>query len=193
MRSILFALLVSTAPFFSACEYQTSLGPNCELDCNACKTCSDSGMLCGNGVLDPGEDCDTTPSPGSDSCDLECRNAACGNGALEPGEMCEVVVFEERGSCDTSCMQVGPIGCGNGAIEQGEECDDGNLASGDGCDADCQWQNQSSPVCGDSAVQPGEECDDGNTLASDGCAADCQIESGWNCSYERTQSVCRML
>ena len=24
-----------------------------------------------------------------------------------------------------------------------------------------------------------------------GCAADCQIESGWNCSYERTQSVCR--
>src|SRR5512141_2546509 len=66
------------------------------------------GGRCGNGALDPGEECDG-----------EVFAAACGPGSW----------------CHDNCLAVCAV-CGNGVVEvtpagAGEECDDGNRAAGD--------------------------------------------------------------
>src|SRR5690606_19543653 len=45
---------------------------------------------CGNGVLDPGEDCDPTAPESDACCTAECTIArlGCGNGCAERGEWC---------------------------------------------------------------------------------------------------------
>lgn len=64
--------------------------------------------VCGNGIIEPGEECDDGNLIAGDGCDPWC--------ALEdPPE---------------------PV-CGNGIVELGEQCDDGNLIAGDGCDPWC--------------------------------------------------------
>ncbi|MDP2691325.1 MAG: DUF4215 domain-containing protein [bacterium] len=64
--------------------------------------------ICGNRILDLGEECDDGNTVSGDGCSATCQNEAA------------------------------PIAvCGNGIIEVGEECDDGNTVSGDGCSATC--------------------------------------------------------
>jgi cysteine-rich repeat protein len=79
-----------------------------------------SSPLCGNGVLDPGEECD-----GSNLGGVDCTAF----GFVDPvGLSCENCLL-----VDDEC---GPT-CGNFVLEPGEGCDDGNLTSGDGCSATC--------------------------------------------------------
>lgn len=59
---------------------------------------STTGPLCGNGMLDPGEECDKElPDPCSDDCTL------CGNGVLDAGELCDPVLHGE--GCE-ACMEL---------------------------------------------------------------------------------------
>ena len=138
----------------------------------------DSGSafgLCGNGKLDPGEECDDGNTISNDGCSSQCR--------LE---------------CDFRCGSPGcpPCGmvqhtCGNGVQTLDEECDDGNVVSGDGCSASCQlelgWRcvvpgRLCAPICGDGLMVGWETCDDGNTVSGDGCAYNCLAEPCWECS-----------
>jgi cysteine-rich repeat protein len=64
--------------------------------------------LCGNGIIDFGEDCDGSPFP------LGCDFDSC----LHTGT-------------------AGVAICGNSIIESGEDCDDGNASGGDGCSVNC--------------------------------------------------------
>ncbi len=115
------------------CEDGTGLGedgrchPVCQTveDCGDCQECRNflchdlqpCPSLCGNGELDPGEQCDD------------------GNTVTEtcpPGErICTV--------CNASCQwqEVDLTACGDGEKSGNEECDDGNIEPGDGCGADC--------------------------------------------------------
>jgi cysteine-rich repeat protein len=63
--------------------------------------------VCGDGVVDPGEECDDGNTEGGDGCSASCA-----------GE---------------SPLAV----CGNATVEAGEECDDGNDVAFDGCEDDC--------------------------------------------------------
>jgi cysteine-rich repeat protein len=68
--------------------------------------------VCGNGIVEDGEQCDDGESNSADGpCHLDC----------------------------TLCPDTTP-GCGNGVLEAGEECDDGNLTDGDGCSSACKRQ-----------------------------------------------------
>jgi len=81
---------------------------------------------CGNGTVDPGEDCEP---PGSFSCDDQC-NDRCGNGVVEItfGEQCDP---PGTATCDASCQQIHT--CGDGVIEPpAEECEGQS-----GCGPDC--------------------------------------------------------
>lgn len=103
--------------------------------------------ICGNGILEEGEECD--------------------DGNTVDGDGCSSACMEEE--------ELTPV-CGNGAIEQGEECDDGNTVDGDGCSSECKIEQEIGPICGNGTLEQGEECDDGNTIDGDGCSAVCELE-----------------
>ncbi|MBI4703618.1 MAG: DUF4215 domain-containing protein [Deltaproteobacteria bacterium] len=142
----------------------------------ACGGESGGSPVCGNGKLDPGEQCDDGNAASGDGCSESCRAevkpGVCGNGKLEPGEQCDDGNTEGGDGCSASC-QAEPGACGNGKTEPPEECDDGNTEDGDGCSAGCQIE---PGVCGNGKLEAPEQCDDGNTENGDGCSASCQLE-----------------
>lgn len=96
--------------------------------------------VCGNGVVEAGEDCDT-PNWGA-GCGLNCRRlgnintSTCGNGAIEPnlGETCDPGLAVSAVGCSSICLRSGSSHitnttdagasiCGNGSIGSGEDCD----------------------------------------------------------------------
>ncbi|KHO45314.1 MAG: hypothetical protein QS98_C0011G0009 [archaeon GW2011_AR3] len=69
-------------------------------------------LLCGDGQVQPGEECDDGNTDDGDGCSSVC-------------------LIEEEGD---------PF-CGDGNLDTFEQCDDGNNADGDGCSAKCQFEN----------------------------------------------------
>jgi cysteine-rich repeat protein len=133
--------------------------------------------LCGDGHLDPGEDCDDLRNEDGDGCDAQCQ--------FEPGWEC-------TDTLPTRCAI-----CGDGFATFGiEPCDGGGVAV-PGCTVDCQviegWQctndDVCAPICGDGMVLDEDDgvpdyyvegCDDANAVSGDGCTA-CKVEEGWAC------------
>ncbi len=147
---------------------------------------------CGNGVLDPGEQCDDGNIIDGDRCSALCRVEECGNNVIDQsaGEECDDNNTIGGDGCSANCRRES---CGNGITDVGEECDDGNLANQDGCTgtpieiSDGMGGTKRSPepcmsreVCGNGIVdfQVGEVCDDGNTVSGDGCNSDCRSGEG---------------
>jgi cysteine-rich repeat protein len=123
---------------------------------------------CGNGIVEPGEDCDDGNLAGGDCCDAGCRFEAADTAC--PEAPCAV-----GRSCDGQGL------CGGGTLRS---CDDGNLCTDDACDArsGCVHVFNAAPcddgdactandacangVCTGSAAAA---CDDGNPCTDDGC------------------------
>ncbi len=118
---------------------------------------------CGNGVVDPGEECDDGNQDNTDGCLVSCRIARCGDGFVHAGvEECDDGNTSDHDACLTDCREAR---CGDGVVWEGHEtCDDGNTVDGDGCSSACRLES-----CGNNVVDPGEECDDGNNDVTDGC------------------------
>ena len=129
--------------------------------------------LCGNGRLDPGEDCDDGNTLSGDGCDQLCQ--------LE---------------CSYTDCPWPPYGtrtpvCGDGILSFSETCEDHNTNPGDGCSSDCKTIEpgyrcsvpgmRCTPICGDGAIRGPETCDDGNLEGGDGCSDICLTEPGWDC------------
>ena len=77
-----------------------------------------SGSICGNGIVEAGEECDDGNRTDGDGC---------------------------SGFCGVETPAPQPQ-CGNGTLEPGEQCDDGNTMAGDGCDALCAFESTAA-VC----------------------------------------------
>ncbi|MFO7177081.1 MAG: DUF4215 domain-containing protein [Pseudomonadota bacterium] len=124
---------------------------------------------CGDGRLDPGEQCDEGDENGAEGgvCDALCR-WACGNGIKDPGEECDDGVNDgSYGTCNEDCT-LAPY-CGDGKKNGPEECDEGDDNEEDpygkgACTTSCTR----APYCGDGRVQErfGEECDGGPRCTS---------------------------
>jgi cysteine-rich repeat protein len=133
-------------------------------------------VSCGNGHIDPGEECDDGNIVDHDGCTADCRiESFCGNSIVEPGEECDDGNYEDEDGCSRSCFV--EFGCGNGVLEVGEECDDDNIDSGDGCNGECIIESGLA-VCGNGVHEYPEICDDGNVEPGDGCDSTCQKENG---------------
>lgn len=94
--------------------------------------CGSEGVspICGDGRLDPGEECDDGNTLSGDGCDASCR------------------------------MELGSPSCGNGIVEADEECDDANEFEGDGCEPDCRFSCRTDTDCDDGDACNGlERCD----------------------------------
>lgn len=154
------------------------------------------GGVCGDGAIDPGEECDGPPSnPGAscvdcvlllcpeghvhvdpshcearadrEACLATCVPDTCGDGVVSyPAEKCDDADLDDTDECLSTCRKAT---CGDGYVQAGVElCDDANLVPSDGCDERC-----TVTTCGDGAVQAPEECDDGNPDNADSCSDLC--------------------
>jgi cysteine-rich repeat protein len=93
--------------------------------------------LCGNGIVEPKEECDDGNGNNLDGCNVLCQFPVCGNGLLEKFEECDNNGLGGNSGCSLDCKYQR---CGNRIVETGEECDDGNRVSGDGCSPCCQFE-----------------------------------------------------
>lgn len=129
---------------------------------------------CGDGVIDPEEECDDGNLSTADECQPDCVKSICGDGVLWlDHEECDDGNSYSGDGCSFYCTIEHTGTCGNGVTDWGEDCDDGNSIDDDECTNICTL----SPVCGDSHIDPGEECDDGNSVDNDGCTNDCTIKT----------------
>lgn len=142
-----------------------------------CNAAAASCGWCGNGVIDPGEQCDDANANAHDGCLPDCTvgplcdpatfEARCDGNALV---LCEAGVEAPRScgalQCDEGRARCGS--CGDSVLDPGEECDYPDLTDGDGCDTNCTVSR-----CGNGVRAGGEACDDGNAEGGDGCRADC--------------------
>ncbi len=123
--------------------------------------------LCGNGLVESGEDCDDGNLDETDECTSACEWAICGDGFVQVGvEECdEGASNSDDAICTKTCKNAI---CGDGKVwENIEQCDDGNKNSSDACINTCQ-----AAYCGDGFVWSGmEECDDANDVPNDSCDA----------------------
>ncbi len=126
--------------------------------------------VCGDGNVDPDEECDDANQDETDACTNLCKNAVCGDGIVGPGEACDDGNQTDDDECTNACASAN---CGDGKLQVGEECDDGNPDDTDACLSVCL-----NAKCGDLAVQAGvEDCDDGNADDTDACIAGCKAAS----------------
>lgn len=149
--------------------------------CDRGLSCIDGVCLsesCGNGVVEPGEDCDDGNDIADDACTNVCALPACGDGIVHDGEACDDQNASNEDACLTDCSLAS---CGDGFVHEGvEDCDDGNNIDNDECLEVCE-----SASCGDGYVQEGvEDCDDGNLIDTDECTNACVVPVCGNMSTE---------
>ncbi len=93
-------------------------------------------QTCGNGLLNPGEQCDDGNDAPADGCYL-CKTAFCGDGMVNNGEACDDGPKNSdtvADACRTTCVKPA---CGDKVKDATEECDDGNSFFNDGCTPFC--------------------------------------------------------
>ncbi|MCA9637018.1 MAG: hypothetical protein KC420_13410, partial [Myxococcales bacterium] len=136
---------------------------------------------CGNGIVEPGEECDEGDANGPEApCSDACVLGFCGDAIVQPalGEACDLGagLNHEHGACTDECMDAT---CGDGKVFLGvEECDDGEQNQAGLYDGYTPMTCTLGPRCGDGELQkPQEECDLGEaqngkegTPCTGGCA-----------------------
>jgi hypothetical protein len=106
---------------------------------------------CGNGTLDPGEECDLgVRNSDTGKCTKACKNWRCGDGLrYKIYEACDDGAQNDKGEgyCTTNCTQIQK--CGDTIIQGTENSDDGVAACSSNCDS------QGCPIYVDIDAPPG--------------------------------------
>lgn len=121
-------------------------------------TTTGSDGLCGDGVIDMGEECDNGDENNEEGlCTPDCT-LACGDGELQGDEECDLgPMNNNKGTCTKACADAR---CGDGYIQPGEDCDDGDVQNSlDPGQCHPITCTKNIPTCGNNKVDDGEECD----------------------------------
>ena len=170
---------------------------------NEASTAAQEVHVCGDGMLDSGEECDDGNKDDLDACPSTCTAATCGDGFVwKDVEECDDGNEDDGDACLAHC--VAAI-CGDGHVwADVEECDDADQDETDDCSSlcrlascgdgvvhvgveDCDEAGESVTCDGDCTVVEcgdghpnmlaGEECDDGNDSSLDNCYPSCKAPS----------------
>ena len=115
--------------------------------------------ICGNGEVEPGEECDDGPDNSdnlADACRSDCRSAECGDGVVDRDETCDEGSGNsdhEPDACRRNCLE---SRCGDGVLDTGEACDDGTDNSDSAANA-CRTTCEVA-ACGDGVLDRGQAC-----------------------------------
>jgi cysteine-rich repeat protein len=172
----------------------------------ACRVGTCAGLDCGDGVVDPDEDCDDGNTTAGDGCEANCLWSCRTDAECSDLRTCDGIE-----TCDPTehrCLSGTPppdgtecnrdtnpatreicLGgscnlsiCGDGFLDavRLEECDDGNAVAGDGCEATtCTFSCGADADCGDEEACNGvETCDP----ASHACAPGAEVAGGTLCT-----------
>ena len=138
----------------------------------------DGTAICGNGIVEPGENCDDKNARDDDYCGNDCLtvNGACGDGTVQKYELCDDGNTDDGDYCSADCLSITGA-CGDETVQTGETCDDGDDNGKYGfCSLQCDGLGLG---CGDGVLQGNRErCDDGNNDDGDYCSPDCQTIIG---------------
>lgn len=145
----------------------------CAAGCNALND-SDCTAVCGNGVVEPGEDCDgncptSCPSQGcqeytlvnNGACKITCKKGDVQTSCINNDQCCPA---QCTGMNDTDCAGTTPSQCGDGVVEPPETCD-GNCVACNTPKA-CFKDTGAAKTCNLTCDVPIETCS-GSTF--DGC------------------------
>lgn len=144
--------------------------------------------FCGDGVVDPGEECDLgAENANTHACTYFCKHAACGDGYVWTGvEACDNgwMNSPDYGGCALDCQWAAR--CGDGALDpEHEQCDDGPLngmtrETGEiaPCNSVCRWYGR--------IVFISSETYDGNFDTPIGADLECQ-ELAFYAGFEQHQ------
>lgn len=134
---------------------------------------------CGDGMLDPTEECDEGVEGNSklepNGCRSNCQKAYCGDGVRDQGEDCDDGLNNSDSRTDACRKDCKRPHCGDGVQDDKEECDEGegnDDSAQNGCRTSCRLAH-----CGDGVVDALEQCDDGDKNAddrADACRKDCR-------------------
>src|SRR5262249_23572508 len=125
-------------------------GTTCDASCHTIPTAD-----CGNGIVDPGEQCDDGNHSNEDDCLTNCRLATCGDGFVHtrgtpPFEECDDGNVAPGDGCSPTCRAE----CGNGVIDGA--CTQGRTGTACSTNTDCD----TAPGAGN-GICVGETCDPG--------------------------------
>ncbi|MFC1482192.1 DUF4215 domain-containing protein [Myxococcota bacterium] len=131
--------------------------------------------VCGNGIVEPGEQCDASALNGvsPEPCKIDCTVTTCGDGYLGGTEQCDAGLQTgvSPEPCKSDCTLTF---CGDGYLGGTEQCDAGaqNGVSPEPCMIDC-----AVTTCGDGYLGGTEQCDAGaqNGISPEPCKSDCSL------------------
>ncbi|MFH2008688.1 MAG: hypothetical protein ABI333_19025 [bacterium] len=157
--------------------------------------------LCGDGILDPGEECDDGNQHDDDECLPSCT-WACGDGVVNAVELCDTgIAAGQQGACPTDCDD--SQACTSDTLVGTEcqtECVHGNIGAcidDDGCcpsTCDETSDNDCSANCGNGVVEANETCDPPSSCPAtcddmDTCTADSRSGDSSTCNVLCTNTV----
>ncbi len=171
-------------------EYdETPSSTSCQFNCSASyvwdsTACVLGEVLCGNGSVDSGEECDDGNTQDGDGCSKTCgwetRIHICPDALADETTM----VFNTVLAYVQTCTASNGVACTSWNPPDDPTTEYNTTPATDSCRFRCAdnyiWNNADcipEAVCGDNLIEGAEECDDGNQNSGDGCSVNCNWET----------------
>jgi cysteine-rich repeat protein len=150
--------------------------------------------VCGDLVINAGEQCDDGNFFDGDGCSSACtlENFDAEDCADWADNDFDGAIDCADSDCANDPFCFGGF-CGDGIVSTGEQCDDGNNESGDGCDSLCQVEQVTNEICNDGADNDTDgtvDCADSDCANDPACAPECVTDSDCGPGQVCTDGVC---